>query len=44
MLLGAEPKGEPPKADRQAPVVVQTDDLKVWFPIKRGSSGGPWIT
>ena len=36
MLLEAEPKGRPPKADRAAPVVVQTDNLKVWFPIKRG--------
>jgi len=36
MLLGAEPKGRPPKSDRQAPVVVQTENLKVWFPIKRG--------
>jgi microcin C transport system ATP-binding protein len=35
-LLSAEPKGEPPKADPSAPVVLQTDDLKVWFPIKRG--------
>ncbi|MFA5899325.1 MAG: ABC transporter ATP-binding protein [Hyphomicrobium sp.] len=35
-LLAAEPKGEPPPANDQAPVVVETDDLKVWFPIKRG--------
>ena len=35
-LLAAEPKGSPPPADDQAPVVVETDDLKVWFPIKRG--------
>ncbi|MHA1164131.1 MAG: ABC transporter ATP-binding protein [Alphaproteobacteria bacterium] len=35
-LLGAEPKGEPPKANEKAPVVVETDDLKVWFPVKRG--------
>ncbi|MBI1383412.1 MAG: dipeptide ABC transporter ATP-binding protein [Rhizobiales bacterium] len=35
-LLNAEPKGEPPVADETAPVVVETRDLKVWFPIKRG--------
>ena len=35
-LLDAEPKGNPPKADESAPVVLQTDDLKVWFPIKKG--------
>jgi microcin C transport system ATP-binding protein len=36
MLLGAEPKGRPPKADPKPRLVVQTDNLKVWFPIKRG--------
>ncbi len=36
MLLAAEPKGEPPAANDKAPVVEETDDLKVWFPIKRG--------
>ena len=35
-LLAAEPKGEPPPFDVSAPVVVETDDLKVWFPIKTG--------
>ena len=35
-LLAAEPKGLPPAADDTAPVVVETQDLKVWFPIKRG--------
>ncbi len=35
-LLAAEPKGEPPSADPTAPVVLEADDLKVWFPIKRG--------
>jgi microcin C transport system ATP-binding protein len=35
-LLAAEPKGAPPPANDSAPVVVETDDLKVWFPIKRG--------
>ncbi|HHJ12000.1 MAG TPA: ABC transporter ATP-binding protein, partial [Chromatiales bacterium] len=36
MLLAAEPKGEPPAPDASAPVVVQAENLKVWFPIKRG--------
>ncbi|MBD8891839.1 ABC transporter ATP-binding protein [Roseibium litorale] len=35
-LLAAEPKGNPPAHDDSKPVVVQADDLKVWFPIKRG--------
>ena len=35
-LLAAEPKGDPPKADTSAPVIMAADDLKVWFPIKRG--------
>ncbi len=35
-LLAAEPKGRPPAYDPGAPVVVETDDLKVWFPVKRG--------
>jgi microcin C transport system ATP-binding protein len=36
-LLAAEPKGTPPAANDAAPVVVETDDLKVWFPIKKGA-------
>jgi microcin C transport system ATP-binding protein len=35
-LLSAEPKGKPPQSSATAPVVLETDDLKVWFPIKRG--------
>jgi len=35
-LLEAEPKGVPPKIDSSAPVVVETDNLKVYFPIKAG--------
>ncbi len=35
-LLAAEPKGSPPKANLKAPVVVETENLKVWFPVKRG--------
>ena len=35
-LLAAEPKGTPPKSDTRAPVVVEADNLKVWFPVRRG--------
>jgi microcin C transport system ATP-binding protein len=35
-LLAAEPKGNPPKSDDKAPIVMAADDIKVWFPIKRG--------
>ncbi|MCG6858744.1 MAG: ABC transporter ATP-binding protein [Salaquimonas sp.] len=35
-LLTAEPKGKPPRTDLDAPIVMQGDDIKVWFPIKRG--------
>ena len=35
-LLAAEPKGDPPAADLSAPVVMTADNLKVWFPIRRG--------
>ena len=35
-LLAAEPKGKPPVSDQTKPVVVEAEDLKVWFPIKRG--------
>jgi microcin C transport system ATP-binding protein len=35
-LLAAEPKGFAPPVNESAPVVVKTDDLKIWFPIKRG--------
>jgi microcin C transport system ATP-binding protein len=36
MLLSAEPKGNPPPVDPKAETLVATDNLKVWFPIKRG--------
>ena len=36
MLLAAEPKGAPPPANPAAENVVTVDDLRVWFPIKRG--------
>jgi microcin C transport system ATP-binding protein len=35
-LLAAEPKPDPAPINAAAPVVVETTDLKVWFPIKRG--------
>ena len=35
-LLSAEPKGDPPAPDLDAPVVLETDNLKVWFPVRRG--------
>ncbi|MEM9224745.1 MAG: ABC transporter ATP-binding protein [Pseudomonadota bacterium] len=35
-LLAAEPKGNAPPLRPDAPIVVETQDLKVWFPIKRG--------
>jgi microcin C transport system ATP-binding protein len=35
-LIAAEPKGSPPVANLSAPVVMETDDLKVWYPIRRG--------
>ena len=35
-LLAAEPKGRPLAAAADAPVVMEGDDVKVWFPIKQG--------
>jgi microcin C transport system ATP-binding protein len=35
-LLAAEPKPDPAPLQPHAPVVIETTDLKVWFPIKRG--------
>jgi microcin C transport system ATP-binding protein len=35
-LIASEPKGNPPEANPKAPVVLETDDLKVWYPIRRG--------
>ena len=36
MLLDAEPKGQPPAVNNRAPVIMSTENLKVWFPVKRG--------
>ncbi|TIQ52400.1 ABC transporter ATP-binding protein [Mesorhizobium sp.] len=35
-LLAAEPKGKPPAANADAKAVMTGEDIKVWFPIKRG--------
>jgi microcin C transport system ATP-binding protein len=35
-LISAEPKGRPPQSAPNSPVVLETENLKVWFPIKRG--------
>jgi microcin C transport system ATP-binding protein len=35
-LLAAQPKGAPLEPQPNAPVVVSTDNLRIWFPIKRG--------
>jgi microcin C transport system ATP-binding protein len=35
-LLAAEPKPDPAPLQPAAPQIVRTDDLKVWFPVRRG--------
>ena len=35
-LLAAEPKGEAPLADETARTIVTADDVRVWFPIRKG--------
>ncbi|MFL9825483.1 ABC transporter ATP-binding protein [Rhodoplanes sp. SY1] len=35
-LLAAEPKPDPAPLQPDQPIVVETRDLKVWFPVKRG--------
>ncbi|WP_199564107.1 ABC transporter ATP-binding protein [Shinella sp. WSJ-2] len=35
-LLASEPKGEPRQGDASQPVIIEADDIKVWFPIKAG--------
>ncbi|KQW32204.1 microcin ABC transporter ATP-binding protein [Rhizobium sp. Root274] len=35
-LLASEPRGEPPLLDESKPVVMQGEDIRVWFPIKAG--------
>jgi microcin C transport system ATP-binding protein len=35
-LIASEPKGAPPPADAKAKTILKTEDLRVWFPIRRG--------
>ena len=35
-LLAAEPREKPNRAGVDAPTVLNVDDIRVWFPIKRG--------
>ena len=35
-LLAAQPSGDPATVDKQAPVIMQGRDIKVWFPVRRG--------
>ncbi|MEX2297927.1 MAG: ABC transporter ATP-binding protein [Dongiaceae bacterium] len=35
-LLAAEPGGHPAQSEPDAPAIVACDDLKVWFPIRKG--------
>src|SRR5712672_4068780 len=35
-LLAAEPKGRAEPADPSAPVLIEGQDIRVWFPIRRG--------
>ena len=35
-LIASEPKGSPPPENPKAKTILKADDLKVWFPIKRG--------
>ncbi len=36
LLLAAEATGRPDPVEPEAPTIVETDSLKIWFPIKRG--------
>ena len=36
LLMKSDPGGEPSPVDSQAEALVQTENLKVWFPIKKG--------
>jgi len=35
-LLAAEPSGQPPAVPSSAPTLLKVNDLKVWFPIRKG--------
>ncbi len=35
-LMAAEPKGEPPPPRPDAPIMVTAENLRIWFPVRRG--------
>ncbi len=35
-LIAAEPKGDPPPPRPNAPIMVSTENLRIWFPVRRG--------
>jgi len=35
-LIAAEPKGDPPPPHPGAPIMVSTENLRIWFPVRRG--------
>jgi microcin C transport system ATP-binding protein len=35
-LLASEPKGRPARPDATRKTIIETDKLKIWFPIKKG--------
>ncbi|MGF1619813.1 MAG: ABC transporter ATP-binding protein [Rhodomicrobiaceae bacterium] len=35
-LIASEPKGSPPPAKASAPVIMEAENLRVWYPVKRG--------
>lgn len=38
-LLGAEPSGQPIAVNNDAELLLETEDLQVWFPIRKGVFG-----
>ncbi|WGJ13978.1 ABC transporter ATP-binding protein [Methylocapsa sp. D3K7] len=36
MLIAAEPKGTPPAVNASAKTILEANDIRVWFPVKRG--------
>lgn len=35
-LIAADPTGDPVTVDEQAPVILRAEELRVWFPIRKG--------
>ncbi|PKM05422.1 MAG: microcin ABC transporter ATP-binding protein [Gammaproteobacteria bacterium HGW-Gammaproteobacteria-6] len=35
-LIAADPSGDPVSTDSQAPVIMRAEQLRVWFPIRKG--------